>query len=107
MSRILATKLTPGMKLARPVLNDGGFVMIGEDVELTDVLIEKIQGMGVDSVYIHGSSKVRVPKEEVLAGLDERFSNVEAKPHMGMLKKVIADHIEGLYEEPGPSDSKE
>jgi len=107
MSRVLVTKLTPGMRLSRPVLNESGFVMIGEDVELTDVLIAKIQGMGVDSVYVHGSSKVRVPKEEVLAGLDERFRNVEAKPHMGLLKKVIADHIEGLYEEPGPSDSKE
>jgi len=107
MSRVLATKLTPGMKLARPVLNESGFVMIGEDVELTDVLIAKIQGMGVDSVYVHGSSTVRAPKEEVLAGLDERFRNVEAKPHMGLLKKVISDHIEGLYEESGPSDSKE
>jgi len=107
MSRVLVTKLTPGMKLARPVLNDGGFVMIGEDVELTDVLIAKIQGMGVDSVYVHGSSTVRAPKEEVLAGLDERFRNVEAKPHMGLLKKVISDHIEGLYEESGPSDGKE
>ena len=107
MSRVLVTKLTPGMRLARPVLNESGFVMIGEDVELTDGLIEKIQGMGVDSVYVHGSSKVRVPKEEVLAGLDERFRNVEAKPHMGLLKKVIADHIESLYEESGSSDGKE
>jgi hypothetical protein len=107
MSRVLATKLTPGMKLARPVLNESGLVMIGGDVELTDLLIEKIQGMAVDSVYIQGSLTVRAPKEEVLAGLDERFRNVEAKPHMGMLKKVIADHIEGLYEEPGPSDSQE
>ena len=107
MSRVLVAKLTPGMKLARPVLNESGFVMIGEEVELTDVLIEKIQSMGVDSVYVHGSSKARLPKEEVLAGLDERFRNVEDKPHMGMLKKVIAGHIEGLYEELGPSDSQE
>ena len=107
MSRILATKLTPGMKLARPVLNESGFVMIGEGVELNQVLIEKIQGMGVDSVYILGASKARPPKEEVLAGLDARFRNVEATPHMNQLKKVIADHIEGLYEEHGSSDSQE
>ena len=105
MSRILAAKLTPGMKLARPVLNESGFVMIGEDAELTEMLIEKIQGMGVDSVYVHGASKVRPPKEEVLAALDERFRNVEAMPNMGLLKKVIADHIEGLYEEHGSSES--
>jgi len=107
MSRILAASLTPGMKLARPVLNESGFVMIGEDVELTEMLIEKIQAMGVDSVYIHGASKVRPPKEEVLAALDDRFRNVEAMPNMGLLKKVIADHIEGLYEEHGSSDSQE
>ena len=27
-------------------------------------------------------------------------------PHMGELKKVIADHVEGLYEEHGPSEVK-
>ncbi len=106
MSRISPSKLTPGMKLAKPVMNEGGFVMIGEDVVLTETLIGKIQGMGLDGVYIHGASRVLPPKEEMLADLERRFRNVEAMPHMGLLKKVIADHIEGLYEEHGSEDSQ-
>ncbi len=94
------------MKLARPVLNESGLAMIGEDVELTEILIGKILDMGVDYVHIHGRASVLPPKEEMLAGLDKRFQNVEAMPYMGMLKKVIADHIESLYEAHGSEESQ-
>ena len=60
----------------------------------------------MDSVYVHGASKGLPPREEALAALDGRFRKVEAMPNMGLLKKVIADHIEGLYEEHGSSDSQ-
>jgi hypothetical protein len=106
MSRVTPTKLVPGMKLARPVLNESGLAMIGEDVELTEILVKKILDMGVDYVHIHGTSGVLPPKEEMLAGLDKRFQKVEAMPHMGLLKKVIADHIEGLYEGHGSEESQ-
>jgi hypothetical protein len=90
-------KLEPGMRLAKPVLNKGGLVMLAEDTELTAALIEKIKDMDVGGVYVRGLSQPSIPKEEMLAQLDRRFRNVEAAPHMESLKSLMEAHIEGLY----------
>ena len=99
--RISAKNITPGMKLERPVLNKNGLMMIGEDTELTEVLVKKIQKMGIQVVYVHGTSTALPPREEVLARFEERFRNVETAPHMNVLKKLLREHIEGLYEANG------
>jgi len=54
--------------------------------------------MDVDGVYIKGLSKPERPMEEVLLELNKRFEKVEQEPYMDMLKKVLKEHIEGLYE---------
>ena len=97
MSKIATDKLESGMKLAKPVVNSSGMVLIGENTELTDDLISRIKGMDVDGVYIHGMSKPSVTMEVMLAGLDERFRIAESEPHMDLLKKIFREHIEGLY----------
>ena len=97
MPKVMIDKLEPGMKLAKPVTNQSGMVMLGADTELTVALIEKLQGMDVPSVYVQGASRPAAPKEEMLAQLDKRFSSVEKDPQMAMLKRLIREHIEGLY----------
>jgi hypothetical protein len=104
MSRVSVKDLAPGMKLARPVVNKGGLVMIGEETELTNSLIDKIQRLDVASVYVHGASKSLPPRDELMADLDRRFRRVEAEPYMALLKGTISAHIESLYEEHGPKD---
>lgn len=97
MSKVSIDKLEPGMKLAKPVVNGNGMVLIGENTELTDDLISRIKSMDVDGVYIHGMSKPSVPMEVMLAELDERFKIAQNEPHMDILKKIFREHIEGLY----------
>ncbi len=99
--RISAKNITPGMKLERPVLNKNGLMMIGTDIELTGALVKKIQKMDIQVVYVHGTSKALPPLDEVLARLEGRFRNVETAPHMNVLKKLLREHIEGLYEANG------
>jgi len=106
VSIISSRKLVPGMRLTSPVLNESGLVMIGEKTELTDNHIRKIQEMGVDTVQVEAMSRDLPPREEMLAQLDKRFSKVEAAPHMDALKRLIAEHIEGLYGEDRPEDSQ-
>jgi hypothetical protein len=96
--KIALDKLETGMKLAKPVENSGGMVLLGENTELTVELIDKIKDMGIDSVYIQGISKPSVPIEVLLAELDERFRRVEGEPHMDILKKIFKAHLESLYE---------
>lgn len=94
------------MKLERPVANKNGLMMIGADTELTGILIEKIQKMDILAVYVHGESKALPPREELLAQLDGRFRNVETAPHMDVIKKLLREHIEGLYEAHGSENSE-
>jgi hypothetical protein len=98
MSKLALDKLEAGMKLAKPVENSSGMVLLGENTELTIELIDKIKDMGIDSVYIQGMSKPSVPIKVMLSGLDERFKRVEGEPHMDVLKKALKEHIESLYE---------
>jgi hypothetical protein len=98
MSKIALDKLEAGMKLAKPVENSSGMVLLGENTELTVELIDKIRNMGIDSVYIQGMSKPSLPIDVMLSQLDERFKTVEGEPHMDVLKKVFKEHIASLYE---------
>jgi hypothetical protein len=87
------------MRLARSVLNENGMVLLSEDTELTDTVLEKLKHMGVDGVCVKGMSKPEKSKKEMLLEIDERFRNVNEAPYMSLIKKVLQEHIEGLYEQ--------
>jgi len=95
--KITPDKLKPGMKLLRPVTNRGGMVLLGEGTELTAALIEKIRDMDADSIFVQGISPPSTSKEDALSDLDGRFKSAEGKPYMDIIKKVLREHIEGLY----------
>ncbi len=86
------------MKLAKPVLAKSGMVMLGEGAELSETWIERIQDMDIAAVFIEGPPVQTISKEEALANLEARFAKVEGKPYMNLLKKIVREHIEGLYE---------
>jgi hypothetical protein len=98
MPKIPVDKLEPGMKLTKPVTR-GNTVLLSEGTELTEYLVTKIRNMDIENVYIDGPSQHSVPKEEVLAQLDRRFKSVEDQPYMNLLKKLVREHIEVLYEQ--------
>jgi len=97
MPRIPVGKLEPGMKLVKPVMR-GEMVLLGEGTELNDNWIQKIKDMEIGSVYVDGPSQMSVPKDEMMAQLDKRFQNVADKPYMKVIKKLVQEHIEALYE---------
>jgi hypothetical protein len=97
MPRIALEKLQPGMKLAKPVINNNGLVMLPEGTELTKTLIDKISDLNIVGAYIQGMTQPDIPKEEMIANLDKRFKNVENEPYMDLIKQVLKEHIEGLY----------
>ena len=96
MPRVPVDKLEPGMKLAKPVTR-GNMVVLGEGTVLTEIWISRIADMEVEHIFIDGPSEQAVPKEEALAQLNARFKNVEDKPFMKQIKKIVKEHIEGLY----------
>jgi len=97
MLKISVDKIEPGMKLRKSVTK-GDMVLLNEGTELTEYMIIKIRNMDIENVYIDAPSQHSIPKEEMLAQLDMRFKNVENKPYMNLLKKLVREHIEVLYE---------
>lgn len=98
MPKISPDKLEPGMKLTKPVLR-GDMVLLSEGSVLTDTWVRRIQDMDIDGVHIDGPSEQGIPREEMLSQLERRFKNVEDHRHMGLLKTIMKEHIEGLYEQ--------
>lgn len=98
MPKISFDKIQPGMKLEKPVTNQNGLVILAENTELTATLIEKINDLDIGVVSIKGITQPDIPKEEMLAGLNKRFKNVENEPYMDVIKQILKEHIEGLYD---------
>jgi hypothetical protein len=97
MPRVAVENLQEGMKLLRPVTDKNGMVLLSEGTVLSEKWIERIQDMAIEAVYIDGPTQKTIPKEEELARLDARFKYMEDVPYMKLLKKIVREHIEGLY----------
>jgi hypothetical protein len=87
----------PGMVLVKPLTSKNGMVILGEGAELTERWIERIRDMDVEGIFVDGPSEPSIPLDEALARLEERFETVRDKPYMGLIKKVVRNHIEKLY----------
>jgi hypothetical protein len=98
LAKVPLDKLMPGMTLSKPVMNKNGMVMLGQGTELTESLIQKIADLDIGSAYVHGYAQPQVPKEEMLAQLDDRFAGVVGEPYMALLKKLLREHVAELYE---------
>lgn len=96
MRRISIDKLEVGMILAKPVLR-GAMVILGEGTVLTETWISRIEDMEITQIFIEGAAEQAIPKEEALAQLDRRFEKALDQPYMTPLKKLVKEHIEGLY----------
>lgn len=85
------------MKLAQPVKNESDIVLLAEGTELSFTTIERLMNMGIASVMIEGKATPLKSKEDVLKEIDARFKKTENERHVGMLKKVLIEHINELY----------
>lgn len=55
MQKIPTDLAKPGMKLARPVVKDGGITVMAEGMELTEALIDRLSSMKIDKIVVHGN----------------------------------------------------
>ncbi|WP_219835845.1 HD-GYP domain-containing protein [Paenibacillus sp. R14(2021)] len=52
MRKVHINSVAPGDKLARPILQENGNVLLGAGVELSQRFIDRLAGLGIDNVYI-------------------------------------------------------
>jgi len=101
LPKLIISDLKPGMRLLKPVANPSGMVLLTEGLELTEELIDRLRKMEIESVFVRSGNKPGRPKEVLLAELDYRFKKTETEPQMEVLKRILAQHIAGLYHDDG------
>jgi len=95
--KVLINNLKPGMKLAQPVQNESGMVILPEGTDLTLPVIERLCAMNIASIMIEGKMVPDKPKEVVLKEIDARFEKTINEKHMSMLKSILIEHVIDLY----------
>ncbi|MBA4371982.1 MAG: hypothetical protein C0402_03880 [Thermodesulfovibrio sp.] len=84
------------MKLAKPVRNESGMILLGENTELSDSLIQRLEKMSIENVSIIAEAQDEKPPEELLAELSERFKKTENEPYMALIKRLFEEQIKGV-----------
>jgi len=79
--------------VARPVATSNGLVMVQPRSVLTSEIIARLSNLGIDTVWVEGTSADARPIDAVLADLDRRFTGHEQDPLMMALKAVVAGCI--------------
>ena len=107
MQTIPLTLAEPGMIIAMDIPhsdNPTGPPICGKGVELTELLLERLVNMGVQTVTVKGHP-VLMEGEETLEGmlarLDHRFSMVDGDPRMMALKDIYRRLIQRSMGEDG------
>lgn len=97
MQKLSISQVTPGMILAKPVMNDKGMPLCAEGAELTEMLIERLRQMNIPVLTVKGhpvDTGVGVKTlEDKIQEMTARFARVEGDPLMTQIKEAIAQAI--------------
>ncbi|MBD2844899.1 HD-GYP domain-containing protein [Paenibacillus sp. IB182496] len=66
MRRLHIASVQAGDRLARPILRENGHVLLGQGVELNARFIQRLQDMGVDTVFIEDRATEGIEPEDTL-----------------------------------------
>jgi len=94
MQKIPLTLATPGMKLAMPITKANGMPIIAAGVELSESLIARLDGMGIDKVFVVGEavSASQNPSERA-ARLDRLFRRLDDDEFMRTVKAHLREYF--------------
>lgn len=84
MRRVPIFALTPGMEVARPVHNKNGQALLAQGTVLTDKFIERLNEIGVPSIYVEDGL---IPDIEI----DDVISDETRARTISMIKTLIGD----------------
>jgi hypothetical protein len=98
MPKIPLSQVQPDQRLARPVTNASGVVLVQAGTALSAALIHRLLGLGIDTVTVaaEGSDEGEDrPLEERLRELDARFAGHEQDAVMMQIKDAVARQLQG------------
>jgi UDP-N-acetylmuramyl pentapeptide synthase len=94
MQKIPLTLAQPGMKLAKAITKANGMAIVGSGVELTEALIDRLDGMGIDKIFVVGDavSASQNPSERALR-LDHLFRRLGDDAYMVKVKAHLREYF--------------
>jgi putative nucleotidyltransferase with HDIG domain len=60
-------RVSSGVKLAQPILDEKGKILLGAGVELTEYLIKRLEALGISSIYIEDEQTADILVEDVIS----------------------------------------
>ncbi|MDO9632344.1 MAG: hypothetical protein Q7I92_10640 [Humidesulfovibrio sp.] len=94
MQKIPLSLVKPGMKLAKAITKANGMAIVGSGVELTEALIDRLDGMGIDRVFVVGDAVAvsQNPTERMLR-LDQLFRRLNDDAYMVKVKAYLHEYF--------------
>ena len=108
MRRLLTRDVKPKMRLALPVKDHYGVLLLGKRVDLTDKSIRLLKSWGIPEVFVEGKADPenaepsRLAKQitqRVEAELARRFQQTQPESFMEEIRCVAADILKQRYME--------
>jgi hypothetical protein len=94
MQKIPLTLAKAGMKLAKPITKANGMPIIASGVELSDTLIARLDGMGIDKIFVVGDAVAASQNPSVrVARLERLFRRLEGEPFMREVKDWLREYF--------------
>lgn len=94
MQKIPLSLAKPGMKLAKPITKANGMPIIAAGVELSDSLIARLDGMGVDKVFVVGDAVAasQNPSERVTR-LEHLYRRLQDDAFQAKVKRYLREYF--------------
>ena len=109
MRRLPLLEATPGMVLAKPIMNSGGLVVVAAGVILDETLIARLEQMGKSAIYVGGSSAEGTPDKsigELEQEVARRFRKVETDPAQIRIREAICKFLRAAHSEHSSGEAK-
>ncbi|MFO0699312.1 MAG: hypothetical protein U0236_08800 [Nitrospira sp.] len=99
MKRVVVYELLPDMILARPITNSNGLPIVAVGTVVDTALIERLQQMGLPSVYVEGDALDSGGKtlDELEAELDHRFRHVAQDPIQQLILRTLRTRLRATH----------
>jgi hypothetical protein len=100
MQKIPLSLAEPGMILAKPVLREGGLVLVAEGTELSEALLGRLKSMEIEAVTVEGAPvNLDGPGGDAsavarLARLDHLFRRLAVDPFMARVKEALHQYFQ-------------
>lgn len=78
-------KCQPGMKLGKRICNEDGVILLGEDFELSQGIIKRLDHLGIDLIYVHDSRTEDIIIREPISDITRAKAIPEIRSHFRRL----------------------